>query len=104
MAELQLEQHQNRTGRVRERTAGIPAKLEDAYARQTMTEEELQSAYQMIDEARDELNSAKNELQEYCRNPDRYYWGITDEVFQLYHAGRSSDRFHQFFYRCAVQI
>ena len=40
----------------------------------------------------------------YCRNPDRYYWGITDEVFQLYHAGRSADRFHQFFYRCAVQI
>ena len=30
----------------------------------TMTEEELQSAYQMIDEARDELNSAKSELQD----------------------------------------
>ena len=37
-------------------------KLEDAYARQTMTEEELQSAYQKIDDARDELNSAKSEL------------------------------------------
>lgn len=61
---ITIEQHQNRTGRVRERTTGILQKLEDAYARQTMTEEELQSAYQMIDEARDELNSAKSELQD----------------------------------------
>ena len=80
----------------KERQASLQ-KLEDAYARQTMTEEELQSAYQMIDECQKRTAG-------YCRNPDRYYWGIADEVFQLYHAGRSADRFHQFFYRCAVQI
>ena len=84
----------------KERQASLQ-KLEDAYARQTMTEEELQLAYQMIDEARDELNSAKSELQDIV--------GIrTDIIGELQTKFSNStmqvDRFHQFFYRCAVQI